>query len=193
MKSISDSALAVAQVLLGETPAELGDVQASEVATEVISEVAKVQSKYWKSIRPIGLEPPEVGSRETEYVYGLPDLVKAYRTKHVYDKYDLVPLPLAIPDLDERYHNQVLVNDKVFDFKNSATLVVFVHDFGNLRVETVGPASVDVNATSSYLIDTSDSVLGWIQSRNYNVIDINLMRPVQTILPRVCSSWSSRH
>jgi hypothetical protein len=46
-------------VLLGETPAELRDLEASEVATEVMFQVAKVQSKYWKSIDVAGCEPPE--------------------------------------------------------------------------------------------------------------------------------------
>ena len=59
LQAISNSAFAVAQVLLGETPPELGALQASEVATEVIHQVAKVHSKYWKSIDPVSCEPPE--------------------------------------------------------------------------------------------------------------------------------------
>ena len=60
LKAISDSALAVGQVLLGETPAELPPLQASEIATEVMHQVAKVQSKYWSSIDVKACEPPEV-------------------------------------------------------------------------------------------------------------------------------------
>lgn len=52
--------MAVAQVLLGETPAELGRIEASEAATEVMFQVAKVQSKYWSSIDVKSCEPPEV-------------------------------------------------------------------------------------------------------------------------------------
>jgi hypothetical protein len=59
LSAISNSAFAVAQVLLGETPPELGALKASEVATEVVHQVAKVHSKYWKSIDPVGCEPPE--------------------------------------------------------------------------------------------------------------------------------------
>jgi histone deacetylase 6 len=59
LEAISRSALAVGQVLLGETPAELGAIEASEVATEVIHQVALVQSKYWKSIDLKACEPPE--------------------------------------------------------------------------------------------------------------------------------------
>jgi histone deacetylase 6 len=62
LRAISDSAFAVAQVLLGETPAELGALQASDLGTEVIHQVAKVQSKYWKCIDVKACEPPESGS-----------------------------------------------------------------------------------------------------------------------------------
>jgi histone deacetylase 6 len=46
-------------VLLGETPAELREFTASETATEVMYQVAKVQSEYWKSIDVVGCEPPD--------------------------------------------------------------------------------------------------------------------------------------
>jgi histone deacetylase 6 len=54
--------VAVAQVLLGETPAELPPLQASETATEVVYEVAKMQSKYWRCLDVKGCEPPEVSA-----------------------------------------------------------------------------------------------------------------------------------
>ena len=57
LEAISRSSLAVAQVLLGETPTELPVLEASEVATEVIHQVAKQQSKYWKSIDVKACEP----------------------------------------------------------------------------------------------------------------------------------------
>jgi histone deacetylase 6 len=73
LNAISNSSLAVAQVLLGETPAELGPLEASEIATEVIWQVAKVQSKFWKSIDVKSCEPPEVNNTEEEKpVIGIP-------------------------------------------------------------------------------------------------------------------------
>lgn len=59
LDAISHSSLAVAQVLLGETPPELPALQASEVATEVVHQVARVQSRYWKSIDVKACGPPE--------------------------------------------------------------------------------------------------------------------------------------
>lgn len=63
--AISDSALAVGQVLLGETPPELNIYEANEVATEVIYQVAKTHSKYWKHIDVPACTPPEGESCET--------------------------------------------------------------------------------------------------------------------------------
>jgi histone deacetylase 6 len=64
LQAISDSALAVGQVLLGEPPAELPALQASEVATEVIHQVAKIQSEHWESIDVKACEPPEVADTD---------------------------------------------------------------------------------------------------------------------------------
>jgi histone deacetylase 6 len=50
LTAISNSAEAVARILLGESVPELPPLQASDIATEVMYQVAKIQSKYWKSI-----------------------------------------------------------------------------------------------------------------------------------------------
>lgn len=59
LKAIADSSLAVAQVLLGETPDDISEVEASEAGTEVMLQVAKVQSKYWKNVTVKSCEKPE--------------------------------------------------------------------------------------------------------------------------------------
>lgn len=59
LESISNSALAVMQVLLGGAPGRLGRLDVSEEGTETVSFVAKQQSRYWKSIDPKGCEPRE--------------------------------------------------------------------------------------------------------------------------------------
>jgi histone deacetylase 6 len=50
LKAISNSAEAVARILLGEPVPELPPLQASDIATELMYQVAKIQCKYWKSI-----------------------------------------------------------------------------------------------------------------------------------------------
>ncbi|WWC87894.1 uncharacterized protein L201_002792 [Kwoniella dendrophila CBS 6074] len=182
LKAISDSALAVAQVLLGETPAELEAHQASEVATEVIYQCAKVQSKYWKSIDVKACEPPEVNALddETPTVTSIPDLLKMHRAWHLYEKHQLFQIPLASPELEIAFGGQVICSENVYDVGPTGVLVVFVHDFGNLRVETDGVSSTNVHLANSYLIDTSDAVVKWVKDSGYNLIDINVLKQLPT-------------
>ena len=57
IESISNSALAVVKVLLGEAPDELPPLIASEAGTETVYFTALEQSKYWKSVDPKTCEP----------------------------------------------------------------------------------------------------------------------------------------
>ena len=59
LDAISNSALAVARILVGEAPPELEPLTASELATETVWQVALTQSKYWKSISPKQVEPKD--------------------------------------------------------------------------------------------------------------------------------------
>lgn len=181
LTAISNSALAVAQVLLGETPAEIGHLEASEVATEVMYQVAKVQSKYWKSIDVKKCEPPEVtGEGNNDPVVAIPDLLKVYRAHHLFNKYNLFQIPLANDDLEASYGGQVLCNENIYETGDNSVLVVFVHDFGNMRVETEGMATTDVHLTNSYLLDTTDTVVDWVTKNKWSIIDVNVLRQLPT-------------
>jgi len=59
LDSISNSALAVTRVLLGQAPDELPPMVASEEATEAVWLVAREHSKYWKTIDVKACEPRE--------------------------------------------------------------------------------------------------------------------------------------
>ena len=59
LESLSNCALAVGRMLLGEAPPELPPLVASEVESETVWLVAKEQSKYWKNINVKACEPKE--------------------------------------------------------------------------------------------------------------------------------------
>ena len=59
LDSISNCALAVGRMLLGEAPPEMPTLVASEVEAETVWLVAKEQSKYWKNINIKACEPSE--------------------------------------------------------------------------------------------------------------------------------------
>lgn len=57
LDAISNSAQAVARTLVGQELPVLGPMQASDLATETVYQVARVQSRYWKSINIKTCEP----------------------------------------------------------------------------------------------------------------------------------------
>lgn len=59
LESITHSALAVTEIILGGAPGEMKSLVASEAAAETVWLVAKEQSKYWKSVSPKACEPQE--------------------------------------------------------------------------------------------------------------------------------------
>jgi histone deacetylase 6 len=79
LESLSDCALAVGRMLLGEAPPELPPLVSSEVEAETIWLVAKEQSKYWKSINIKACEPKE-GSYPFVYEYFLLKLISVLQT-----------------------------------------------------------------------------------------------------------------
>lgn len=169
-------------------------MQASELATEVMHEVAKVQSKYWTNVNAASCAVPEVGKEDGEFITTVPDILKDHRARHMYNKHGLFPVPLANVELAELFSNQVLVSQGTWPSKTD-TLVIFAHDFGNLRVETDGVTSTDVSMAKSYLINTSDIVVDWVKEKGWKIIDVNVLRNLRTAFqqgPRMVSNSGDR-
>ena len=53
-KSISKSALAVTRTLMGEPPDRLAPTAATNSAVEIVRDVVRIQSKYWRCMFPKG-------------------------------------------------------------------------------------------------------------------------------------------
>ncbi len=53
----ANSALAVTKVLLGDEIPDLPPMEASDIAVEVIYQLAKIHSKYWRNIDVRACEP----------------------------------------------------------------------------------------------------------------------------------------
>ena len=120
LDSISNSALAVARVLLGDAPPELPPMMASEAGTETVWQVALEQSKYWKSINPKACEPREGTStflaaipfatfcaEMDEITFSIPEILKGHRQHFLYSQYTMLQVPL-IPGYEDRYGSQVM-------------------------------------------------------------------------------------
>ncbi|KAF9529381.1 histone deacetylase clr3 [Crepidotus variabilis] len=176
LKSISDSALAVTQILLGQAPEQLPPLQACEQATETVWLVARQQSKYWKSVDPKSCEPRQDVERIS---FDLPDILKKHRQYYLSKEHDMMQIPLLTPDQEDRFATQVMCSSDIFSNK---TLVVFAHEFGNLRMELESSAVCDAHLERSYLIDVSKDVIDWVKRKGYAILDANLYsKPSDTL------------
>ncbi|KAF9475778.1 histone deacetylase complex protein [Pholiota conissans] len=177
LDSISKSALAVTRVLLGQPPDELPPLEANESATETIWLVAREQSKYWKCLDPKACEPREDFE---EISFSMPEILKAHRQHYMYKTHSLMQVPMMTPELEDRFSSQIMCTPDIFDNK---TLVVFVHEFGNLRLELESSATCDANLERSYLIDFSKQLVSWIKEEGYSLLDANLYPKPAKIIP----------
>ncbi|KAH9930390.1 histone deacetylase complex protein [Amylocystis lapponica] len=179
LDAISTSALAVVKVMLGEVPPQLEPMIASELATETIWHVALEQSKYWKNIDPKSCEPVE----ELEQItFSIPELLKTHRQDYLFRTHGMVEVPLMSADLIERFSTQVTCTT---DIMENNTLIVFMHEFGNLRVELDSVISCDLHMEHSYLVDFSKELITWVKSIGYALLDVNVFpRPFVKAKPR---------
>lgn len=81
-----------------------------------------------------------------------PDILKIHRAHHLFSEYGLFEIPLASEELNDAFASQVICTEGIFNPDSSDVLVVFAHDFGNLRVETDGVTTTDINLSKSYLV-----------------------------------------
>ncbi|OSX56322.1 hypothetical protein POSPLADRAFT_1175378 [Postia placenta MAD-698-R-SB12] len=168
LDAISVSALAVAKILLGEAPPSLEPMIASDAATETIWHVAMEQSKYWKNVDPKSCDPLE----EMEpAAFTIPELLKAHRQEYLFQEHGMVTVPLVSQALTDRFSTQVACTA---DILTNNTLIVFVHEFGNLLVELDSVMECNVQQEHSYLIDCSKQIITWAKTSGYGLLDVNV-------------------
>ena len=132
IEAISNSAVAVARVLLGEAPGELGPMVATEEGTETVWAVAMEQSKYWKGLDPKACDPMEGETFRTnliDYVsntlflalaFGaggiehgnictsIPEILKLYRQVYMAERHGMMEIPLYGTELVSRFKSQIM-------------------------------------------------------------------------------------
>ncbi|KAJ7497370.1 histone deacetylase complex protein [Mycena latifolia] len=179
LDSITNSALAVTEIILGGAPGEMKSMVASEAAAETVWFVAKEQSKYWKSVSPKACEPQEGKPIRLDLI---PEILKMHRQYYLYSKHDMMQVPLVGPELEHRFSAQVMCTPDIFQ---KETLVFMVHEFGNLRAELASSINCDVQLERSYLIDISKDLVAWVTAEGYSLLDVNLFpRPSDQPFPR---------
>ncbi|KAG6832626.1 hypothetical protein H0H92_014462 [Tricholoma furcatifolium] len=182
LDSISRSALAVTGILLGEAPEQLPPMTASESGTETVFLVAREQSKYWKSVDPKACEPRE-GLEDISF--SIPEILKSHRQHYLYTQHDMMQIPLITAELERRFSTQIMCTSDIFE---NTTMVVFLHEFGNLRIELQSSTTLNVEMERSYLLDFSKELVSWVKNKKYSLLDANLFPKPVPITTRMKAS-----
>ncbi|KZT52255.1 Arginase/deacetylase [Calocera cornea HHB12733] len=170
LHALSQSALAVGETLIGDVPPELPPLVAGDAGTETVWQVAHYQSQFWRCINPKACEP----NPEVDNVFSVPQLLKAHRAMELSQQYELFAIPFSDPDLQGRFKDQVLATPSLYD-DDAKTVVLFVHDFGNLRVELESGLTTNIKMESSYLVDASRRVVDWTNTNGYALLDVDIL------------------
>lgn len=167
LDATSLSALAVAKVLVGEPPENTISNQPSLEAIEVIDEVKKVQSKYWKSLR-YGVPSKtfddlyDIAGDNTSYkLINVSEPVRAFQFNELFNKYSFTNIPI-IPnfsdseqtksfttDIPSNLEDVVLASPAIYD---STAIIITIHDPPDIWAN-LNPINGNIEGNSSVILE----------------------------------------
>jgi histone deacetylase 6 len=122
LKAISQSALAVARTLMGESPPKMEIPKINKDAARLLHKVQAYQAPYWECMRPGIVDAVEL---QSEHADRLHDVIRAAQRQTLSEKFGMIPLFVQHDMLFKSFENQVLVTQNI----NTARRVLFViHD-----------------------------------------------------------------
>lgn len=192
LDSIAKSALRVAKVLIGEPPEELSKNLPKTETIEVIDDVIKIQSRYWKSLGPgyTGLDynlPSVMGKFDTLISKSsdpsfievasknnrLSDAVRDFQRSELFEKFNFSSLPLFIEKLPESSsinESTILCSSDIY---KTDKLVIIVHDPSRIWARH-DPITGDLDSANAVTVDKSLNFIEWALEEKWGVIDINI-------------------
>ncbi|GAA5992848.1 hypothetical protein JCM10908_001371 [Rhodotorula pacifica] len=177
VNSIAESAYACVKVIVGdELPAMPSLGSASLAATNTVADVKRFQAQYWRSMG-YAVES-EADLTKAGKIESLSDILKAHRVYHLFHEYGLFNVELDPPQLEEAFHDQLLVSENVYD---AEVLLVFMHDLGSMKAAYTA-ATLDTDLERTQLLDVSCEVLDWaMEDHAFGVIDVNFLSHLSTV------------
>lgn len=137
LDAISDSALGVAKVLIGEPPEATISSQPRLETLEVVNEVIRTQSKYWKCMKPGNSAHvfEDVYDLSTENLLSFAEPIRAYQAQQLFSNHSFISLPIIdhpeyklstfSTDLPIHMEDLVLASPQI---QKNSTIVVSIHD-----------------------------------------------------------------
>ncbi|KAG0011673.1 Histone deacetylase hda1 [Entomortierella chlamydospora] len=151
LESIAVSGLACTKALLSDPIDALEPIIPNEVCVQTIHEVMEVQSRYWKSLTPMYIDPMDEGVSLSNVVE-LAKVLGVYRTEFLYQRHKMLKLPLSNPTYQT-------------DFLDS------VHTTGEFCARTLGASNI-LRPDKSVLVDSVAQYVDRIVASNNELIDI---------------------
>ncbi|KAF9998631.1 Histone deacetylase hda1 [Modicella reniformis] len=168
LDSIAVSGLACAKALLSDPIEALDPIVPNDICIQTIHEVMEIQSRYWKSLTPMCIDPVEE-TRDGRTVVELAKVLSVYRTDFLYQRHKMLKLPLSNPTYGADYLDSVHVTQEMF--KSTKPLYIFVHGGGDFRARTMGVSNI-LRPDKSVLIDAVAQYVDKIVSSDNELVDI---------------------
>lgn len=165
LDSISKSALGVAKVLVGEPPEKTISSQPQSETLEVVDEVIKFQSKYWKCMKPGN------PSNVFDDVFDLPtdsnmmkltnigDPIRLHQATELFNKYSFISLPIINSsddksstfsiDLPAHLEEVVVASPDIYE---SNSIILSIHDPPEIWAN-INPVNGNIEGNSSIVLE----------------------------------------
>lgn len=195
LDSIAKSALAVSKVLLGEPPELLNNVIPKTETIEAISDVIKIQSRYWKTLQPgyYGLDYSIPGnlsnyenwaskSKDPTFIevaqnnVKLNDSVRDFQRSQLFERFGFINLPIISDRKPETqsFNSSILCSPDIF---NVDKIIIIVHPPSRIWARQ-DPVTGDLDSYTAVDVDQSHKFINWSLKEKYGVIDINIPQTV---------------
>lgn len=122
LRSIAVSALAMTRVLMGEPPDRLLDLTPTPSAVNVIQQVIRTQSKFWKCLYPKDLN---LRRKQTLGSQRLHDIIREWQSKILWKQYSMTKLFILLNRVSPSFREQVLATP---NYHENRPLLVLFHD-----------------------------------------------------------------
>lgn len=120
--AISNSALAVAQTLMGEPPPRMQLLGINKEADRTLQAVCAQQARFWECMRPGIVNIDEMDKTDARK---LTDILRTDQKARYFEKYGMLSMYIQRQTIFRTYENQVLVSSNMQDADN---ILVILHD-----------------------------------------------------------------
>ncbi|TGZ77787.1 hypothetical protein EX30DRAFT_310914 [Ascodesmis nigricans] len=164
LQSISNSALAVAKVLMGEPPERMhqGNV-ASKSAVRVVHQCISYQSRFWRSLRSCA----PIHATQLDFPE---DVIRSYQSSQLSKKHRMFPLAILRDELSPSFENEVIATPEYYE---KDTIVLLVHD-PPLVTAQPDPHTNRIALHTAFLVDAGSMIVDWAVEKGFGLIDINI-------------------